>query len=299
MQFTIPKPIGRKEHSAKCAFNPHYISLRNELKAVASSPAMRITRLKTPFLRRLLGLSSVRRLHQDEDGATAVEFAIVSTPFLMFIFALVGCAIYFFMMNSVEKGMDQSSRLIRTGQAVSSKLTVNQFKQKICDGAGNWINCSKLQIFVSHYPDWGSVAPEPCIKDNVVIQNPAPGNDAHRHIFGRRQRHRNRDGLLRMGIHVQTSAFQTRQHDRRVNDDADGDRFPKRAVSRNLINARSAVLTEKALHAPALDHYRQGSRPRLPCRFIWRGGGRICLHRATADVDDVRYVRNLACAHRP
>jgi hypothetical protein len=138
---------------------------------------MRITRLKTPFLRHLLGLSSVRRLHQDEDGATAVEFAIVSTPFLMFIFALVGCAIYFFMMNSVEKGMDQSSRLIRTGQAVSSKLTVNQFKQKICDGAGNWINCSKLQIFVSHYPDWGSVAPEPCIKDNVVIQNPAPGSD--------------------------------------------------------------------------------------------------------------------------
>ena len=66
----------------------------------------------------------------------------------MFIFALVGCAFYFFMMNSVEKGMDQSSRLIRTGQAVSSKLTVNQFKQKICDGAGNWINCSKLQIFV-------------------------------------------------------------------------------------------------------------------------------------------------------
>ena len=125
---------------------------------------MRITRLKTPFLRRLLGLSSVRRLHQDDDGATAVEFAIVSTPFLMFIFALVGCAIYFFMMNSVEKGMDQSSRLIRTGQ-------------KICDGAGNWINCNKLQIFVSHYPDWGSVAPEPCIKDNVVIQNPAPGND--------------------------------------------------------------------------------------------------------------------------
>lgn len=140
-------------------------------KAIASSRAMRITRLKMPAW-----LSSVRRLRRAEDGATAIEFAIVSTPFLMFICALIGCALYFFIMNSVEKGMDQSSRLIRTGQAVSSKMTVDQFKQKICDGAGQWINCSKLQIFVDHYADWGSVAPDPCVKDNAVIQNPAPGN---------------------------------------------------------------------------------------------------------------------------
>ncbi len=97
---------------------------------------MRITRAKTPARHRRFRLSSLRRLQREEDGATAIEFAIVATPFLMFIFALIGCAFYFFMMNSVEKGMDQSGRLIRTGQAVSSKMTVNQFKQKICDGAG-------------------------------------------------------------------------------------------------------------------------------------------------------------------
>jgi Flp pilus assembly protein TadG len=120
----------------------------------------------------------VKRLKREEDGATAVEFAIVATPFFMFIFALIGCALYFFIMNSVEWGMDQSSRLIRTGQAVSSKMTVDQFKQKVCDAAGPMVKCENLQLFVSRSPDWASVSTQPCVdKDNNVILNKVPGSD--------------------------------------------------------------------------------------------------------------------------
>ncbi|HXE01094.1 MAG TPA: TadE/TadG family type IV pilus assembly protein [Hyphomicrobium sp.] len=176
-RLTIPKPVGKKDILLNAPLIRATLSYAMNLKAVASSPAMRITRVKTPVLHHRFRLGSLQRLQREEDGATAVEFAIVATPFLMFIFALIGCAFYFFMMNSVEKGMDQSGRLIRTGQAVSTKMTVNQFKQKICDGAGQWINCSKLQIFVDHYPNWGAVASQPCIKNNVVTQNPAPGSD--------------------------------------------------------------------------------------------------------------------------
>jgi Flp pilus assembly protein TadG len=126
-------------------------------------------------LRPLARLSSWRRFARDEDASSAVEFAMVSIPFLMFIFALIGCALYFFVINSIEMGMDQSSRLIRTGQAISSNMTVKQFKQSICDGAGTWIQCNSLQIFVVHYADWSSVSPQACVDSNKnIITNPAP-----------------------------------------------------------------------------------------------------------------------------
>lgn len=139
---------------------------------------MRSIRETLTTLRRPFRLHRLQRLRKEEDGATAIEFAIVITPFLMFIFGLVGCALYFFIMSSVEKGMDQSSRLIRTGQAVTSKMTVDDFKQSICNGAGPWIRCPKLQIFVNRFPDWASVAPQQCVDGNkVVITNSAPGTD--------------------------------------------------------------------------------------------------------------------------
>jgi hypothetical protein len=104
----------------------------------------------------------------------------VAIPFFMFILALIGCAFYFFISSSIEKGMDQTSRLIRTGEAVTNKMTVNEFKQGICDGAGSWIDCSHLQIFLKSYgQSWSNVtAAEPCVDQNgVIATNTAPGTD--------------------------------------------------------------------------------------------------------------------------
>jgi Flp pilus assembly protein TadG len=121
-----------------------------------------------------------RRWKSDTAGSTAVEFAMVAVPFFLFILGLVGCAFYFFITSSIEKGMDQTSRLIRTGEAVSSKMTVNDFKQSICDGAGSWIDCNNVNIFVLSYGQrWSDVrGAEPCVDDNGVInKNEVPGTD--------------------------------------------------------------------------------------------------------------------------
>lgn len=123
----------------------------------------------------------VRPFKADEAGSSAVEFAIVATPFLMFIFGLIGCALYFFTTSSIESGMDRTSRLIRTGEAVTDKMTVDQFKQDVCSSAGNWIDCNKLQIFVTSYSNgWAglnSAKPQPCVEDGAIVLNPAPGTD--------------------------------------------------------------------------------------------------------------------------
>lgn len=117
------------------------------------------------------------RFRHNESGATAIEFAAVAGPFFAFIFGLIGIAFYFFIMNSVEKGMDQTSRLIRTGQAKESQMTVDEFKSAICNNAGQWIRCEKLQVFVNRFPTWAEVNPNPCVdsQKNVIV-NSSPGD---------------------------------------------------------------------------------------------------------------------------
>ncbi|WP_290991409.1 TadE/TadG family type IV pilus assembly protein [Hyphomicrobium sp.] len=132
---------------------------------------MPISGLKKACRRLPLQVSSVRRLQRDENGATAVEFAIVVTPFLMFIFALIGCSFYFFTMNSIEMGMDQATRLVRTGQAVTQKMTVDQFRKAICSSAGGWIDCNKMKVFAQAADTWSdTLQPTQCL-DNTKNQN--------------------------------------------------------------------------------------------------------------------------------
>jgi Flp pilus assembly protein TadG len=113
-----------------------------------------------------------------EDGATAIEFAMVAGPFFLIVFMLIGFAMFFFVMNSLDKGMDQTSRKIRTGEAQKANMTVNDFKQQVCSAAGDWIKCNKVQVFVQKYPDWTSVTPKNCLNaDGSIVTNTASGSD--------------------------------------------------------------------------------------------------------------------------
>lgn len=130
--------------------------------------------------RPVIGFSGLRSFRRDERGATAVEFGIVAIPFFMFVFGLIACTLFFFVSNSLDKGMDQTGRLVRTGQAVTQNMTVDQFKQSICSGAGGWIDCNKLQIWPQHWSSWSDpgLAPHQCVDaNNTMIQNTTSGSD--------------------------------------------------------------------------------------------------------------------------
>lgn len=118
------------------------------------------------------------RFSKNDDGATAIEFAMVATPFFMLVFMLIGFAMYFFVMNSLEKGMDQTSRLVRTGQAQKTNMTVSDFKNAVCNSSGDWIKCPKVQVFVQKFPKWDDVEPQKCLNaDSSVVTNTAAGSD--------------------------------------------------------------------------------------------------------------------------
>lgn len=122
-----------------------------------------------------------------DDGTTAIEFAMVAIPFFMFIFGLMGVSTYFFIMTSIEKGMDQASRLVRTGQAQASDMTVGDFRKTICRKANSksetdtvdsgWVKCNNLQIFVQTYGSWADVVPTSCLNNNQAVVNTAKDSD--------------------------------------------------------------------------------------------------------------------------
>ena len=138
-------------------------------------------RTDTPLSTRAPRLGATRtflgRAKRNEDGTTAIEFAIVAIPFFMFIFGLMGVSSYFFIMTSVEKGMDQASRYIKTGQAQNLDWTVKQFKEKICEKAGSWVKCSKVQVFVQKFADWNLVQPQPCLANSTSVINTSNPSD--------------------------------------------------------------------------------------------------------------------------
>jgi Flp pilus assembly protein TadG len=121
-----------------------------------------------------------RRLSTDTSGATAVEFGLVALPFFTLIFILTGFALRFFVTNSLDKGMDTISRQLRTGQAQKANMTVNDFKTKVCQSAGSFIDCNKTTILVNRpfQNRWENVVPQPCFDTSgAIVTNPAAGTD--------------------------------------------------------------------------------------------------------------------------
>ncbi|MGQ0457142.1 MAG: TadE/TadG family type IV pilus assembly protein [Hyphomicrobium sp.] len=140
---------------------------------------MRMSTERNGAMRRMICVRPFYRWRRNEDGATAIEFGAIAFPFFMFIFGLIGIALHFFIMNSIEKGMDQTSRLVRTGQAQKTNMTVKQFRDSVCDKAGYWIKCDKLKIFPDRAGSWAEVAGklQPCVVNGAIKNSPANDSD--------------------------------------------------------------------------------------------------------------------------
>lgn len=82
-------------------------------------------------------------------GATAVEFALIATPFMFLIFALVEVMMIFVVQTTLEAAVTEEARKIRTGQAqnVSTPITQTQFKANVCNKLYGLANCS-TRLFV-------------------------------------------------------------------------------------------------------------------------------------------------------
>lgn len=81
------------------------------------------------------------RYSKDADGATAVEFAIVSLPFLAIIFGILELALVFFTSSVLTQSMNNTGRLVRVG-AFQGCGSAAEFKAMVCDKMNGLMSCN-------------------------------------------------------------------------------------------------------------------------------------------------------------
>lgn len=100
-----------------------------------------------------------RRFIKQQDGAAAVEFALVATPFLALTFAIIESAMVFFAGQSLEAATASAARLILTGQAQTGGYSAADFKTQVCSRVASLFDCSSgVYVDVKTYSNFSSVS---------------------------------------------------------------------------------------------------------------------------------------------
>ena len=87
----------------------------------------------------------LRRFGRREDGAAAVEFAMVAAPFFAVLFAIM------------ETAAADSSRLIFTGEAQQSGFSQQAFKEAVCGKVFGIFDCAnKMTVDVQKYTSFSA-----------------------------------------------------------------------------------------------------------------------------------------------
>ncbi|PDT02495.1 pilus assembly protein TadG [Rhizobium chutanense] len=101
----------------------------------------------------------LRRLVGDHKGAAAIEFAILALPLFIMLFGIIEVSLMFFVNSALDASVHKISRMIRTGEAASSKITLAGFKAKICDDMLLTFDCSSgLVVKVNVLSDMSAAA---------------------------------------------------------------------------------------------------------------------------------------------
>lgn len=100
-----------------------------------------------------------RRFLKQQDGAAAVEFALIATPFLGLTFAIIESALVFFAGQTLEAANADAARLIMTGQAQTNGYSAADFKTQVCNRVYGLFSCdSGIYVDVKTYTNFSSVS---------------------------------------------------------------------------------------------------------------------------------------------
>jgi Flp pilus assembly protein TadG len=120
-------------------------------------------------VRRLLDRLGLRGFCGAEEGATAIEFAMVAAPFIALLFAVLETALVFFAGQTLEAAVADSARLIMTGQAQTQGLTQAAFKNQVCARIFGLFDCAnKLYVDVESYPNFAAVNTTPPVQNGAL-----------------------------------------------------------------------------------------------------------------------------------
>jgi Flp pilus assembly protein TadG len=106
---------------------------------------------------------------RNESGTAAIEFGVVAIPFLALMFAIIETAMVFFVGQTLETAVADSSRLIMTGQAQAQAFDQAAFKTDICARASGLFDCSKLAVAVQTYTNFNNAQQDADVSDPKTL----------------------------------------------------------------------------------------------------------------------------------
>lgn len=117
---------------------------------------MKLTRALVSERSRQRARSAASRFAKDRDGAAAIEFAMVATPFFMLLFGIIEIAMIFFASAVIEDGVAEAARDIRTGRLQSAGQSEQDFRAAICQRIELIADCSRLRVDVRTFENFSS-----------------------------------------------------------------------------------------------------------------------------------------------
>jgi len=111
------------------------------------------------FLKNVARRSKARSktFSKNQDGATAIEFALVALPFFALIFAIIELAIIFFISSALNNATSEAGRLIRVGQFQDCGGGA-RFKELVCENMDQLGNCqANLRVDVISEPKFSDI----------------------------------------------------------------------------------------------------------------------------------------------
>lgn len=108
-------------------------------------------------------------------GASAVEFAIISIPFLALLFAIFELGAMFVASTSIDAATESAARQIRTGQLQSgASNNAAGFKTLVCNGI-SWISSSdcaaNMSLDVRTFSSFTAVTATTPVKNGAIDQS--------------------------------------------------------------------------------------------------------------------------------
>lgn len=124
-------------------------------------------------------INIIRVWAKEERGSTAIEFSMLSLPFIMILVGIMEISLMFASNSVLDGATQEAARMIRTGQVQQSGGDPERmFTDKLCERSSMLLDCSKFQIEVvemDKFSDFNSYAASYDTDGNLKSRGFTPG----------------------------------------------------------------------------------------------------------------------------
>lgn len=107
------------------------------------------------------------RIIRNQDGTTAVEFAIVAPVLMLFIFGILECSVMMYAQSVLEGATSISSRLGKTGYIAENRSRTQTIRDALTEHGSLLFNPDYVTITAKSYAKFDAIAePEPYTDSN-------------------------------------------------------------------------------------------------------------------------------------